>query len=158
MPNTKPALGAWLRKLRTTAGLTQAEVGAALGGIEARSIRRWENSGDVPGGLVLLRLLDAYGIEVPTAPDSSPRAVNVELLELRQEIQHLRQDLRLGRENGSVLEILEPLLKLVAEQGVPGPVLQNLIRPVAERVRETADLLLEQADQLEARLSDEASG
>ena len=142
MITTKSDLGLWLRQLRTTAGMTQAEAGAAIGGVEARSIRRWETGGDVPGGLVLLRLIDAYGIRIPGVPASTPRAVNAELSEIRQQLELLRLDLVSRAESSVIVRLLEPLARLTAEQPIPGPALRELIQSVVAEVRETAALLL----------------
>jgi transcriptional regulator with XRE-family HTH domain len=152
-PRTQSELGDWLRRLRTKSGLTQAEAGNAVG-VEARSIRRWENSGDVPGGITLIRLLEAYGVKIPGAPHTAPRAINAELAEIRTELQQLRQD----AQGGQLLGVIEQLITLIAEQQTPGPALRELIHSVAVRARETGALLLEQADLLDDRLSVEASG
>lgn len=99
----KKDLGKWLRRLRAGAGLSQSEAGAALGGVEARSIRRWENSGDVPGGEMLLGLLSAYGVRIePAPPESAPRALNAELAALHttltETLDSIRADIALLHE------------------------------------------------------------
>ena len=73
---TDPAFRNWLRQLRERAGLTQDQLAAAVG-TDRRNIRRWEIEGHDPAGTVLLRILDAVGVElVPKQPSNVPRAVN----------------------------------------------------------------------------------
>jgi transcriptional regulator with XRE-family HTH domain len=80
---TDPAFRSWLRELRERAGLTQDQLAAAIG-TDRRNIRRWEVEGHDPAGSVLLKILEAVGVElVPGPPDSLPRALNAELRELR---------------------------------------------------------------------------
>lgn len=73
-------LGRWLKHLRKKSELSQKQAAAAAG-TEARSISRWENTGDVPSGLLLLKLLAAYGVQLtPQPPMMVPGAINDELL------------------------------------------------------------------------------
>ena len=75
---TDPAFRNWLRQLRERAGLTQDQLAAAVG-TDRRNIRRWEIEGHDPAGTVLLRILDAVGVElVPQQPPNVPRAVNAD--------------------------------------------------------------------------------
>ena len=79
---TDPAFRTWLRELREQAGLTQDELAYAVG-TDRRNIRRWEVEGHDPAGSMLLRVLDAVGVQlVPTPPASIPRAVNAALGQL----------------------------------------------------------------------------
>jgi transcriptional regulator with XRE-family HTH domain len=73
-------LGAWLRDLRLTSGLSQTELAATLG-TDRRNIRRWEVEGHDPSGTMLLRIFSALGVDLTPAPDG-PRAVNAELRDL----------------------------------------------------------------------------
>lgn len=55
-------------------------------GVDSRELRRWE-SGEVPGGLTLIQLLNTYGVLVtPAPPDQLPRSVNAELQKLRGDV------------------------------------------------------------------------
>jgi transcriptional regulator with XRE-family HTH domain len=79
---TDPAFRNWLRELREQAGLTQEQLAQSVG-TDRRNIRRWEVEGHDPAGSVLLRILDAVGVQlVPAPPNRGPRALNAELREL----------------------------------------------------------------------------
>jgi transcriptional regulator with XRE-family HTH domain len=79
---TDPAFRHWLRELRERSGLTQEQLAQSVG-TDRRNIRRWEVEGHDPAGSVLVRILDAVGVElVPAPPEGGPRAVNAELREL----------------------------------------------------------------------------
>jgi transcriptional regulator with XRE-family HTH domain len=81
---TDPAFRQWLRELRERAGLTQEQLAHAVG-TDRRNIRRWEVDGHDPAGSMLMRVLDAVGVQLTPAPPSElPRAVNTELRELRE--------------------------------------------------------------------------
>ena len=81
---TDPAFRQWLRDLRERAGLTQEQLAHAVG-TDRRNIRRWEVDGHDPAGSMLMRVLDAVGVQLtPAPPGELPRAVNTELRELRQ--------------------------------------------------------------------------
>jgi transcriptional regulator with XRE-family HTH domain len=83
---TDPAFRAWLRELRERAGLTQEQLAHAVG-TDRRNIRRWEVDGHDPAGSMLMRVLDAVGVQlVPAPPGDLPRAVNTELRELRERL------------------------------------------------------------------------
>jgi transcriptional regulator with XRE-family HTH domain len=102
---TDPAFRSWLRELRERAGLTQDQLAAAVG-TDRRNIRRWEIEGHDPAGTVLLRILDAVGVQlVPAAPRSLPRAVNAELRELQTLLYDL--DDRAGRRHDELVTLLE---------------------------------------------------
>ena len=76
---TDPAFRHWLRELREQAGLTQEQLAQSVG-TDRRNIRRWEVEGHDPAGSVLLRILDAVGVQlVPAPPNGRPRALNAEL-------------------------------------------------------------------------------
>jgi transcriptional regulator with XRE-family HTH domain len=80
---TDPAFRRWLRDLRERAGLTQDQLAAAVG-TDRRNIRRWEIEGHDPAGTMLLRILEAVGVElVPRPPAELPGAVNAELRDLQ---------------------------------------------------------------------------
>ena len=81
---TDPAFRQWLRDLRERAGLTQEQLAHAVG-TDRRNIRRWEVDGHDPAGSMLMRVLDAVGVQLtPAPPGELPRAVNTELRDLRQ--------------------------------------------------------------------------
>jgi transcriptional regulator with XRE-family HTH domain len=102
---TDPAFRNWLRQLRERAGLTQDQLAAAVG-TDRRNIRRWEIEGHDPAGTVLLRILDALGVElVPKQPSELPGAVNAELRDL-QSLLHDLED-RLARRHDEVVALLE---------------------------------------------------
>jgi transcriptional regulator with XRE-family HTH domain len=83
---TDPAFRQWLRDLRERAGLTQEQLAHAVG-TDRRNIRRWEVDGHDPAGSMLMRVLDAVGVQLtPAPPGELPRAVNTELRELRQKM------------------------------------------------------------------------
>jgi len=104
---TDPAFRSWLRDLRERAGLTQDQLAAAVG-TDRRNIRRWETEGHDPAGTVLLRILDAVGVQlVPSAPRSLPRAVNAELRELQTLLYDL--DDRAARRHDELVALLEEL-------------------------------------------------
>jgi transcriptional regulator with XRE-family HTH domain len=107
---TAPAFRAWLRELRERAGLTQEELAAAIG-CDRRNVRRWEIEGHDPSGTVLLRILDALGVElVPTAP--GPRAVNAAVEELQHAVRE-REDAA-ARRHDELMARLEELRELSA--------------------------------------------
>ena len=84
---TDPAFRHWLRELRERAGLTQDQLAQAVG-TDRRNIRRWEVEGHDPAGSVLLRILDALGVQLtPLPPSEVPRALNAELRELTRWLQ-----------------------------------------------------------------------
>jgi transcriptional regulator with XRE-family HTH domain len=87
-------LGDWLTQLRSRAGLSQAKAAEAVA-TEERNIRRWEKGGAAPGGLMLLRLLSAYGVRLdPLPPSGVPRAINDELMRIVVYIDDLASYLR----------------------------------------------------------------
>lgn len=101
---TDPAFRSWLRQLRERAGLTQDQLAAAVG-TDRRNIRRWEIEGHDPAGTVLLRILDAVGVElVPKQPTELPRAVNAELRDLQSLLYDLED--RLARRHDEVVALL----------------------------------------------------
>jgi transcriptional regulator with XRE-family HTH domain len=140
--NTERQLSQYLKRLRTNAGLSQIEAAHAVG-TDSRNLRRWENGGDVPGGLMFMKLLQAYGVEIPDLPASPPKAVNAELLALRVEILSLRDEVAQSSFSDDLVEYL-------VENG-PDPELRETVLRVAAREREIATLRLERAEQLEAR-------
>lgn len=102
---TDPAFRSWLRQLREHAGLTQDQLAAAVG-TDRRNIRRWEIEGHDPAGTVLLRILDAVGVElVPKQPPELPRAVNAELRDLQSLLYDLED--RLARRHDEIVALLE---------------------------------------------------
>jgi transcriptional regulator with XRE-family HTH domain len=102
---TDPAFRNWLRQLRERAGLTQDQLAAAVG-TDRRNIRRWEIEGHDPAGTVLLRILDAVGVElVPKQPSELPGAVNAELRDLQSLLYDLED--RLARRHDEVVALLE---------------------------------------------------
>jgi transcriptional regulator with XRE-family HTH domain len=102
---TDPAFRNWLRQLREGAGLTQDQLAAAVG-TDRRNIRRWEIEGHDPAGTVLLRILDAVGVElVPQQPSDVPRAVNAELRDLQSLLYELED--RIARQHDEVVALLE---------------------------------------------------
>jgi transcriptional regulator with XRE-family HTH domain len=102
---TDPAFRSWLRQLREHAGLTQDQLAAAVG-TDRRNIRRWEIEGHDPAGTVLLRILDAVGVElVPKQPSELPRAVNAELRDLQSLLYDLED--RLARRHDEIVALLE---------------------------------------------------
>ena len=102
---TDPAFRQWLRELRERAGLTQDELANAVG-TDRRNIRRWEVEGHDPAGTVLLKILDAVGVQLLPAPAGRlPRAVNAEVYELQLRLQELRDEL--ARRHDELLEQLE---------------------------------------------------
>lgn len=102
---TDPAFRGWLRELRERAGLTQDELAAAVG-TDRRNIRRWEVEGHDPAGTVLLKILDAVGVQlVPAAPPSLPRALNAELRDLKTLLYDL--DDRAARRHDELVGVLE---------------------------------------------------
>lgn len=102
---TDPAFRNWLRQLRERAGLTQDQLAAAVG-TDRRNIRRWESEGHDPAGTMLLRILDAVGVElVPKPPSDIPRAVSAELRDLQSLLYELED--RIARQHGEVVELLE---------------------------------------------------
>jgi transcriptional regulator with XRE-family HTH domain len=102
---TDPAFRNWLRQLRERAGLTQDQLAAAVG-TDRRNIRRWEIEGHDPAGTVLLRILEAVGVElVPKQPSEIPRAVNAELRDLQALLYDLED--RLARRHDEVVALLE---------------------------------------------------
>ena len=83
---TDPAFRHWLRELRERAGLTQEQLAQSVG-TDRRNIRRWEVEGHDPAGSVLLRILDAVGVQlVPAPPRDAPRALNAEVHELQAQL------------------------------------------------------------------------
>lgn len=92
-PRTPEDFRTWLRALRERADLTQDELAAAVETVR-RNIHRWETAGHDPGALTLIRILDAVGATISPSPEGVPRAINAELLELRHEIEQLREQLR----------------------------------------------------------------
>lgn len=102
---TDPAFRAWLRSLRERAGLTQDELAQAVG-TDRRNIRRWEVEGHDPAGSVLLRILDAVGVQlVPAPPDALPRALNAELQEVRVDLREAQDEA--ARRHDELLERLD---------------------------------------------------
>jgi transcriptional regulator with XRE-family HTH domain len=102
---TDPAFRNWLRQLRERAGLTQDQLAAAVG-TDRRNIRRWEIEGHDPAGTVLLRILDAVGVElVPKQPSDVPRAVNAELRDLQSLFYELED--RIARQHDEVVALVE---------------------------------------------------
>lgn len=90
---TDPAFRHWLRGLRERAGLTQDELAHAVG-TDRRNIRRWELEGHDPAGTVLLKILDAVGVQLVPAPAVRlPRAVNAEVHDLQARLLELRDEL-----------------------------------------------------------------
>ena len=70
--------------MRERAGLTQEQLAHAVG-TDRRNIRRWEVDGHDPAGSMLMRVLDAVGVQLtPAPPGELPGAVNTELRDLRQ--------------------------------------------------------------------------
>ena len=66
--------------------MTQEQLAHAVG-TDRRNIRRWEVDGHDPAGSMLMRVLDAVGVQLtPAPPGELPRAVNTELRELRQRL------------------------------------------------------------------------
>ena len=102
---TDPAFRNWLRQLRERAGLTQDQLAAAVG-TDRRNIRRWEIEGHDPAGTVLLRILDAVGVElVPKQPSNVPRAVNAELRDLQSLLYELED--WIARQHDEVVALLK---------------------------------------------------
>jgi transcriptional regulator with XRE-family HTH domain len=102
---TDAAFRSWLRQLRERAGLTQDQLAAAVG-TDRRNIRRWEVEGHDPSGTMLLRILDAVGVElVPASPDVVPRAVNAELRDLHSLLFDLED--RAARRHDALVSLLE---------------------------------------------------
>jgi transcriptional regulator with XRE-family HTH domain len=102
---TDPAFRNWLRQLRERAGLTQDQLAAAVG-TDRRNIRRWEIEGHDPAGTVLLRILDAVGVELaPKQPSDVPGAVNAELRDLQALLYELED--RIARQHDEVVALLE---------------------------------------------------
>jgi transcriptional regulator with XRE-family HTH domain len=91
-PRTPDEFRDWLREIRERAGFSQ-EVLATMIGTDRRNLHRWERAGHDPGGLMLLRILDAVGQRiVPLPARGIPRPAGVELRELREEIASMRSD------------------------------------------------------------------
>jgi transcriptional regulator with XRE-family HTH domain len=113
---TDPAFRAWLRQLRERAGLTQDQLAAAVG-TDRRNIRRWEVEGHDPAGSVLLRILDAVGVElVPKRPSELPRAVNAELRDLQMLLSDLEE--RSAQRHDEVVALLGDAPGTGARRGV----------------------------------------
>jgi transcriptional regulator with XRE-family HTH domain len=116
---TDPAFRSWLRQLREHAGLTQDQLAAAVG-TDRRNIRRWEVEGHDPAGSVLLRILDAVGVElVPRRPSELPRAVNAELRDLQTLLSDL-EDRAAGRHD-EVVALLEATASAARARRVERP-------------------------------------
>jgi transcriptional regulator with XRE-family HTH domain len=80
---TNAAFRAWIRELRTGAGLSQSDLGNELG-VSNRTVNRWETAGDEPGGLALIGLLRIAGHPVEEAiPEgiSAPPSARIARLE-----------------------------------------------------------------------------
>jgi transcriptional regulator with XRE-family HTH domain len=102
---TDPAFRHWLRELRERAGLTQDELAHAVG-TDRRNIRRWELEGHDPAGTVLLKMLNAVGVElVPAPPPDLPRALNAEIHDLQLRLRELSDEL--GRKHDELLGRLD---------------------------------------------------
>jgi transcriptional regulator with XRE-family HTH domain len=113
---TDPAFRAWLRQLRESAGLTQDQLAAAVG-TDRRNIRRWEVEGHDPAGSVLLRILDAVGVELaPKRPSELPRAVNAELRDLQTLLSDLEE--RSAQRHDEVVALLGDAPPTGARRGV----------------------------------------
>jgi transcriptional regulator with XRE-family HTH domain len=102
---TDPAFRSWLRQLRERAGLTQDQLAAAVG-TDRRNIRRWEIEGHDPAGTVLLRILQALGVElVPKPPAELAGAVNAELRDLQSLLYELED--RSARRHDELVALVE---------------------------------------------------
>jgi transcriptional regulator with XRE-family HTH domain len=116
---TDAAFRGWLRQLRERVGMTQDQLAAAVG-TDRRNIRRWEVEGHDPSGTMLLRILDAVGVElVPGAPDGLPRAVNAELHDLQSLLYDL--DDRAARRHDALVALLERTAESARARRVESP-------------------------------------
>ncbi|MCC6673373.1 MAG: helix-turn-helix transcriptional regulator [Planctomycetes bacterium] len=59
---TRESLGARIRDLRTTRGLSQADVAQRMGSVTQKTISTWERGGSVPDALQLLQLAEVLGV------------------------------------------------------------------------------------------------
>jgi transcriptional regulator with XRE-family HTH domain len=109
---TDPAFRHWLRELRERAGLTQEQLAHAVG-TDRRNIRRWEVDGHDPAGSMLIRVLDAVGVQlVPSPPGELPRAVNTELRELKARLRESADEA--ARRHNEVLRLIDAQRERVA--------------------------------------------
>ncbi len=109
---TDPAFRHWLRELRERAGLTQEQLAHAVG-TDRRNIRRWEVDGHDPAGSMLMRVLDAVGVElVPSPPSELPRAVNTELRELKARLRESADEA--ARRHEELLRLIDAQRERVA--------------------------------------------
>jgi transcriptional regulator with XRE-family HTH domain len=109
---TDPAFRHWLRELRERAGLTQEQLAHAVG-TDRRNIRRWEVDGHDPAGSMLMRVLDAVGVQlVPSPPGELPRAVNTELRELKARLRESADEA--ARRHNEVLRLIDAQRERVA--------------------------------------------
>jgi transcriptional regulator with XRE-family HTH domain len=109
---TDPAFRHWLRELRERAGLTQEQLAHAVG-TDRRNIRRWEVDGHDPAGSMLMRVLDAVGVQlVPSPPGELPRAVNTELHELKARLRESADEA--ARRHDEILRLIDPKPERVA--------------------------------------------
>jgi transcriptional regulator with XRE-family HTH domain len=109
---TDPAFRRWLRELRERAGLTQEQLAHAVG-TDRRNIRRWEVDGHDPAGSMLMRVLDAVGVQlVPSPPGELPGAVNTELRELKARLRESADEA--ARRHDELLRLIDAQRERVA--------------------------------------------
>jgi transcriptional regulator with XRE-family HTH domain len=164
-PKALRALGDVIRRLRTQADMTQNELAFRVG-VATRTVQRWEQPGEgtQPSAVDLLRVLDVFGIQVPSAPQAGTLSHELRLI-------HARLD-ELGRvEPADAAELAliagsidvpsaDALAALVHElnEGHPSARRRAQMRQVADELAAAARNALRVAAALQARLEAVDSG
>jgi transcriptional regulator with XRE-family HTH domain len=101
---TKKELGAWLKERRLASGLSLDRLGELVGR-SRQQLSEYEKGTRDPSGTVLMRLLDALGIElVPPPPGEPGQSIETELRALRAELARVEEAATLNVE--ALLEAL----------------------------------------------------
>jgi transcriptional regulator with XRE-family HTH domain len=84
----KKEFGAYLRRLRNNAGLTQLELATSLGMSTHNQIVRYEAGKDMPRGLVVTRWLGACGVKISEPPTGILRSTREILISIEESTKH----------------------------------------------------------------------
>lgn len=94
-PTTLEQLSEWLRDLKEASGLSYAQIGGAIDE-DPRNVKRWMPEKGVPvepRGLILLKLLTAFGVEFTPPPPDAVRALDGHVKEVRSLLAEVEQRL-----------------------------------------------------------------